>query len=207
MATVPGYAACGPGCCRGTASPSHAVCFRNGYLPAQRPFGSSRPPHMAASSGAPVVVTNNPLCILQTLDRRLRSPFDLYIYGRSALALGFSESPAHFQATLDVDAILPSRDIQALEQSEDFWQAQQETNKELGATRIPINLMDCVDEVRQPHLGADGGGAVLRFGRAAAGPLPLFGQRPRWHCEALPLTKRSEVIPMRPRLISFQTAE
>lgn len=75
---------------------------------------------------------NNPLRILQTLDRHLNSPFDLYVYGRSALALGFSPSPARFQATMDVDAILPAQDIQALEQNEDFWQAQQKTNEELG---------------------------------------------------------------------------
>jgi len=77
-------------------------------------------------------VTNNPLSILQTMDRHLRLPFDLYIYGRSALALGFSESPARCQATMDVDAILPSRDVRALEQNEDFWQAQEKTNRELG---------------------------------------------------------------------------
>jgi len=77
-------------------------------------------------------VTNNPLRILQTLDRHLRSSFDLYIYGRSALALGFLQSPARFHATMDVDALLPAKDIQALEQNEDFWQAQQKTNEELG---------------------------------------------------------------------------
>lgn len=63
-------------------------------------------------------MTNNPLRILQTLDGHLRSPFDLNIFGRSALALGFPDSPARFKATMDVDAILPARDIQALEQND-----------------------------------------------------------------------------------------
>jgi hypothetical protein len=53
----------------------------------------------------------NPLRILQTLDRHLHQPFDLYVYGRSALALGYRESLPVFHATMDVDAILPARDI------------------------------------------------------------------------------------------------
>ena len=81
-------------------------------------------------------LTNNPLRILQTLDRHLCSPFDLYVYGRSALALGFLESPARFQATMDVDAILPSRDVRALELNEDFWNAQQKTNEDLGESGL-----------------------------------------------------------------------
>lgn len=81
-------------------------------------------------------MTNNPLKILQTLDRHLTSPWELYIYGRSALALGFGEASARFQATLDVDAILPARDIKAIEQSEDFWQAQMKTNEELGGSGL-----------------------------------------------------------------------
>ena len=48
------------------------------------------------------------------------------------MALGFAEAPARFQATVDVDAILPARDLKAVEQNEDFWQAQQKTNEELG---------------------------------------------------------------------------
>jgi hypothetical protein len=75
---------------------------------------------------------NNPLHILRTLDRHLHSRFELCVYGRSALALGFRDIPARFEATLDVDAILPSKDILALEQNDDFWEAQQRTNAELG---------------------------------------------------------------------------
>ena len=75
---------------------------------------------------------SNPLRILQALDRHLGAPFDLYIYGRSAIALGFPGAPPRFEATMDVDAILPSKDVRALEQNEDFWQAQQKTNLELA---------------------------------------------------------------------------
>jgi len=74
---------------------------------------------------------SNPLLILETLDRHLHSEVALYVYGRSALALGYAKAPAACHATMDVDAILPSRDLVALESNEDFWQAQEKTNAEL----------------------------------------------------------------------------
>jgi|GEM_PF-3600164 len=64
-------------------------------------------------------MTSNPLRILHTLDRHLRNPFVLHIYGRSALALGYTDAPAETQATLDVDAILPVRDILKIEANDD----------------------------------------------------------------------------------------
>ena len=50
---------------------------------------------------------NNPLRILQTLDRHLTQPAELTIFGRAALALGFCDSPPVVATTHDVDAILP----------------------------------------------------------------------------------------------------
>src|SRR2546425_71921 len=50
---------------------------------------------------------NNPLNILETLDRHLTKPAELTIFGRAALALGFQDSPPVFATTHDVDAILP----------------------------------------------------------------------------------------------------
>jgi hypothetical protein len=75
---------------------------------------------------------NNPLHILLKLDGHLSAPFDLIVYGRAALALGFKDAPARFQATMDVDAILPSKDILGLEQNLGFWEAQRMTNEELA---------------------------------------------------------------------------
>jgi len=75
---------------------------------------------------------NNPLRILQTLDRNLTAPAEMTLFGRAALALGYPNSPAEFAATHDVDAILPLSWIAAEEQNLDFWQAQQRTNAELG---------------------------------------------------------------------------
>ena len=46
---------------------------------------------------------NNPLHILQTLDRHLTAPTEITLFGRAALALGYAASPAAFAATHDVD--------------------------------------------------------------------------------------------------------
>jgi hypothetical protein len=81
-------------------------------------------------------MTSNPLRILQTLDRHLHRAFDLYVYGRSALALGYPLAPAAMHATMDVDAILPARDILTIEANEDFWRAQELTNTELGESGL-----------------------------------------------------------------------
>jgi hypothetical protein len=75
---------------------------------------------------------NNPLRILQTLDRHLSAEAELTIFGRAALALGYSDSPVAFAATHDVDAILSLSWLSAEDQNVDFWLAQQQTNAELG---------------------------------------------------------------------------
>jgi hypothetical protein len=58
---------------------------------------------------------SNPLRILEALDGFLNSPFELIVYGRSALALGYPNPPKDFLVTLDVDAILPSKDLHAID--------------------------------------------------------------------------------------------
>lgn len=74
---------------------------------------------------------NNPLRILQCLDRHLTAPAELTIFGRAALALGYPDSPATFATTQDVDAILPLSWLAVADENMDFWQAQQRTNAEL----------------------------------------------------------------------------
>src|SRR6185369_4250915 len=68
---------------------------------------------------------NNPLRILETLDRHLTTPAEMTLFGRAALALGYSGSPAGFAATHDVDAILSLSWLAAEHDNLDFWQAQQ----------------------------------------------------------------------------------
>lgn len=74
---------------------------------------------------------NNPLHILQTLDRHLTQLAELTLFGRAALALGYTGAPAAFSATHDVDAILPLAWLAAEDDNADFWLAQQRTNVEL----------------------------------------------------------------------------
>jgi hypothetical protein len=74
---------------------------------------------------------SNPLRILRTLDRHLASPAEMTLFGRSALALGYSQAPDHFHSTQDVDGILPLAWLEPPDMHEDFWRAVQLTNAEL----------------------------------------------------------------------------
>jgi len=76
---------------------------------------------------------NNPLRILQTLDRCLAAPAEITLFGRAALALGYAGGSAVFAATHDVDAILPLLWLEAQDENLDFWEAQQRTNAELAS--------------------------------------------------------------------------
>lgn len=75
---------------------------------------------------------SNPLRILRALDEALHTPVSLHLFGRSALALGFPGAPREFHATMDIDAILPARELPALEANDDFWAAQERVNASLG---------------------------------------------------------------------------
>ena len=81
---------------------------------------------------------NNPLHILQTLERHLTAPAEITVFGRAALVLGFAGSPAAFATTRDVDAILPLAWLEAEDENADFWQAQQKTNAELESSGLYI---------------------------------------------------------------------
>ena len=74
---------------------------------------------------------NNPLFILQTLDRHLDHPVELTLYGRAALALGFSTRESRHETTQDVDVIIPLIQLDALRADEKFWAARDATNAEL----------------------------------------------------------------------------
>jgi hypothetical protein len=76
---------------------------------------------------------NNPLLILQTLDRHLDHPVELTLYGRAALALGFPAHEPRHETTQDVDAIIPLAQLDPLRADEQFWNARDATNAELAA--------------------------------------------------------------------------
>jgi hypothetical protein len=75
---------------------------------------------------------NNPLTILQTLDRHLDHTVELTLYGRAALALGFPTHAPRHETTLDVDAIIPLAQLDALRADAQFWEARDATNAELA---------------------------------------------------------------------------
>lgn len=74
---------------------------------------------------------SNPEIILSTLDRHLRHPVELTLYGRAALMLGFPSPLPEHATTKDVDAILPLAQIEVLNAESWFWDAQEATNEEL----------------------------------------------------------------------------
>jgi len=85
---------------------------------------------MRLRSGSRAV--NNPLFILRTLDRHLDHAVELTLYGRAALALGFESHESRHETTLDVDAIIPLGQLDALRADEQFWIARDATNIELA---------------------------------------------------------------------------
>ncbi len=76
-------------------------------------------------------LVSNPHLILAVLDGYLERPTRVILYGRAALALGFPEADASLGATMDVDAILPSVGMAAIEADAQFWTALERCNREL----------------------------------------------------------------------------
>jgi hypothetical protein len=74
---------------------------------------------------------NNPQRILTVLDRHLERPTRVILYGRAALVLGFPGVAPELGATMDVDAILPSVQMAAIESDGQFWRALDLANREL----------------------------------------------------------------------------
>jgi hypothetical protein len=95
---------------------------------------------------------SNPLRILSTVDRHLTLPAEITLFGRSALALGYSPAPAHFHNTKDVDGILPLSWLQPSDEHEDFWRAVQLANAELEPDGLYLtHLFREVDVILQPE--------------------------------------------------------
>lgn len=131
---------------------------------------------------------SHPMLILETLDRNLHRPFDLYVYGRSALALGFPAAPQAMHATMDVDAILPTHYLKAIEANEDFWHAQEATNHELDAGGLYFTHLF---EERQVVLGRGWLSRIVPLSLGGFRWLRLF----RPSTEDLVLTKMMRVDP------------
>jgi hypothetical protein len=69
--------------------------------------------------------------IVSTLDSLLDHEVSLVIYGRAAVALGFTHPPAEVANSLDVDVILRDSHTAALDADDQFWDSQAAVNTKL----------------------------------------------------------------------------
>ncbi len=90
---------------------------------------------------------NNPERILQALDRHLRQPTRIVLFGRAALALGYGAQGSAFGVTQDVDAILPAIEMARIEADRQFWDALEATNKELEPTGLYMTHLFADEQV------------------------------------------------------------
>src|ERR1044071_7116200 len=81
---------------------------------------------------------DNPSLILRAVDRRLDHEVRLVLCGRSAVCLGFDDSPPEAAKTQDVDAIISFAQSLELESDPGFWDAIEGANAELAARGLYI---------------------------------------------------------------------
>jgi hypothetical protein len=79
---------------------------------------------------------NNPLIILQELDKHLHEETELVIFGKSAIVLGFPTAPSSYGSTMDVDGIIPTEMLESVSNNEGFWEALEKTNEALEPTGL-----------------------------------------------------------------------
>ena len=90
---------------------------------------------------------SNPEIIALALDRHLRKPTRLILYGRAAIGLGYANTPSEIYSTFDVDVILPQLEIETIEHDDQFWDALEQTNAELEPTGLYLTHLFVDDQV------------------------------------------------------------
>jgi len=85
--------------------------------------------------------------ILRTLDSYLDHEVSLVIFGRAAIALGFNDPPQETTQTLDVDGIIPVSQVVQFREDGNFWDAQQETNRQLQKDGLYITHLFEADQI------------------------------------------------------------
>jgi len=90
---------------------------------------------------------DNPSLILLAVDRRLDHEVRLVLYGRSAVCLGFNNSPPEAAKTQDVDAIISFKQSRELEHDPGFWDAIEGANVELAAQGLYITHLFSEGEI------------------------------------------------------------
>ena len=90
---------------------------------------------------------DNPTEVLLALDRELDHEVSLVLYGRAALYLGFSDAPAEFGTTQDVDGIIRLSQLSVLMEDHGFWEAQERANRILEPMGLYITHLFSEDQV------------------------------------------------------------
>ena len=90
---------------------------------------------------------DNPTEVLLALDRELDHEVSLVLYGRAALYLGFSDAPAEFGTTQDVDGIIRLSQLSVLMEDHGFWEAQERANRFLEPMGLYITHLFSEDQV------------------------------------------------------------
>jgi hypothetical protein len=85
----------------------------------------------------------HPERLLLALDAGLNHEVRLIIYGRSAVWLGFENPPAAAATTQDVDAIIPSEQVQALADDMQFWDSRDAVNERFKSEGLYFILRIC----------------------------------------------------------------
>src|SRR5262245_7071786 len=80
----------------------------------------------------------HPERLLLALDQGLDHGVRLIIYGRSAIWLGFKDPPAAAATTQDVDAIIPTSQVQSLADDSGFWDARDAVNEKFKSEGLYI---------------------------------------------------------------------
>lgn len=92
-------------------------------------------------------VANNPEEVISTLDSQLDHEVSLVVFGRGALCLGYSNAPAEYFTTQDVDGIIRMEQLEALVNDERFWDAVDRTNLLLEPKGLYITHLFQADQV------------------------------------------------------------
>ncbi len=85
--------------------------------------------------------------ILLALDDHLDHEVSLVIYGRAAIALGFVNAPEAVSRTLDVDVIIPVSQVPRFREDNNFWDAQEATNRDLERDGLYITHLFAADQL------------------------------------------------------------
>lgn len=89
----------------------------------------------------------HPERLLLALDEALDHEVRLIVYGRSAIWLGYNNPPPAAATTQDVDAIIPSQEVQAFSDDLRFWDARDAVNARFKSEGLYITHLFPESEV------------------------------------------------------------